>query len=545
MTPKKKDTIVKGVIAVFVLFLVVSIFSNSGPKLDKALKKQAKAVPDLIDAAASRIDQAQNKYNRLKTSKDFSQVRAFAEKENWDNKFQDARTALDRAGSLYKTDLKPLVKTNTPEVAGPVKEKIKQIKAVIADAQTLSQTPAQRFSDIKNTIANAEPLNQAAQNQADRISRIVGALQTGAVAKALTDFPDLAEKINARMAPAEQLAEQSSTHLDIVTAQFANHEGGKPTDYAAFTDSSQTLAANLIKAQSLDKKIRGQMDQLYTSYTKILKDMKEDYYVTIKRESWDERSDYYDPRFATFTRQVSPEAYEILTSDSIDTIASITAGFTGSKFSNQVGNAWDELQINPTDQWPGRGHNAASFWVEDSREAYYHKYILEKDGETKDTEWEKVSADVYDADQEFLGMAVLAKPYGTFEEDRLTQAAPPGMAYVGNSKYGEWKEDDKGDRFWSWYGRYSFFSTLFFFPPSYFYYNSWYGWHNNYRHSRPYFGAARNGSRTYGTYGSAVKRSPKFQNTNFAKSGGFKSQTASVRGAGPNLRGGGPKSKGK
>ncbi len=544
MTPEKKDTIIKGVIAVFVLFLAVSIFSNSGPKLDKALKKKAKAVPDLIDAAASGIDRTRKKYNRLKDSKDFSQVRVFAQKENWDNRFQEAGAALDRAGSLYETDLKPLIKKNTPEVAESVKEKIKQIKAVITEAQTLSQTPAQRFSDIKNTIADAESLNRTAHNQAGQISQIATTLKTGIAAKALSDFPDLTEKINARLAPAEQLAEQSSTDLDIVTAQYKNHANGLTADYAAFTDSSQALAKNLDKARSLDEKIRGQMGQLYTSYTKILKDMKEDYSVTIKRESWDENSDFYDPRFASFTREVSAETYEKLTSDSLDTIAEITSGFTGSRFSNHVGKGWDELQINPTDQWYG-GHNAASFWVEDAREAFYHKYILEKDGETKETGWEKVSPDIYDADLEFLGMAVLAKPYGTFEKDRLTQAAPPGMAYVGNSKYGEWKEDDKGDRFWSWYGRYSFFSTLFFFPPTYYYYNSWYGWHNNYRYSRPYFGSSRNGSRTYGTYGSAVKQSPKFQNTNFAKSGGFKSQTASVRGAGPNLRGGGPKSKGK
>jgi hypothetical protein len=544
MTPQKKDTIVKGVIAVFVLFLVVSIFSNSGPKLDKALKKQAKAVPDLIDAAESRIDKTHDKYKRLKASKDFSMVQTYAEKENWDNRFKEAKTALDRASNLYKTDLKPLIKENTPEVEGPVKQKIKQIKAVISEAETLSQTPAQRFSDIRKTIANADELNKTAQTRADRISQIVTLLETGVVAKALADFPGLAEKINARLAPAKQLAEKSRTHLDMVTAQYTRHANGQSADYAAFTDSSQALAQNLDEAQAFDKKIHDQMGQLYTSYTKILKDMKEDYYVTIKRESWDERSDFYDPRFATFTRQVSPEAYEILTSDSINTIAEITSGFTGSKFSNQVGSAWDELHLNPTDQWHG-GHNAASFWVEDAREAYYHKYILEKDGETKETGWEKVNANVYDANLEFLGMAILAKPYGTFEEDQLTQAAPPGMAYVDNPKYGEWKEDDKGDRFWSWYGRYSFFSTLFFFPPTYYYYNSWSGWHNNYRYNRPYFGAARNGSRTYGTYGSAVKRSPKFQSTNFAKSGGFKSQTASVRGAGPNLRGGGPKSKGK
>jgi hypothetical protein len=287
------------------------------------------------------------------------------------------------------------------------------------------------------------------------------------------------------------------------------------------------------------------MAQLYTSYTKILKDMKEDYFVTIKRESWDENSDYYDPRFATYQRQVSPELYEALIAEDLDTIATITAGFTGSKFSSKIGDRWKELAINPAEHWPGRGHNAAAFWVEDSREAYFHKYLLEQEGETRETDWEPVEPDVYDANFEYLGMAILAKPYGVFEEDRDVQAAPPGMAYVGNDKYGEWKTDSSGNSFWSWYGKYALFSMLFNSRPSYYGYNSWNGWNSGYRNSRPYFGKTQNGFQQYGTSGTAVKQSPGFQSSNFARTGGFRSQTASVRGAASGLRGGGPNNKGK
>jgi len=273
--------------------------------------------------------------------------------------------------------------------------------------------------------------------------------------------------------------------------------------------------------------------------------MKEEYFVTIKRESWNENSDYYDPKFVTFQREVSDELYAVLTDDKTGAIASIAAGFTGSRFSSNIGDLWKELSINPGEQWPGRGHNAASFWVEDSKEAYFHKYILEENGETRETDWEKVDERFYDANLEYLGMAILAKPYGMFEQDRLIQAAPPGMAYVGNSKYGEWKKDNSGNQFWSWYGKYALFSMLFNSRPSYYSYNSWHGWNNNYRNSRPYFGKTQNGFQQYGTSGTFVKQSPGLQGTNFAKSGGFKSQAPSVRGAGANLRGGGPKSKGK
>lgn len=524
---------------------LVLILSNCGGGLPKEMKNEAKAIPNAIKTGKSQVDKHNEKYKSLTKSSEFKDVEPFALKENWNQKFQLAHTELSRAKDLYGKDLKPLISKNKPELAPQVKQQITRIKKVIQDAEALSRYPFSRFSKIKKAIQTADSLNSQSKDNVKQIRRIVSEIKTGPMEKALADFPDLTEKINTRFAPLSQLEEQSLNHLNVVTAEYKRHTAGSNADYAAFTDSTEALTSGLEQAKTLETKFTKEMAQLNSSYTKILKDMKEEYFVTIKRESWNENSDYYDPRFATFQREVSPELYEALTADNLDAIAAIKAGFRGSKFSSNIGNKWKELSINPAEQWAGRGHNAASFWVEDSKEAYFHKYMLEENGETRETDWEPVDASFYDANLEYLGMAILAKPYGVFEQDRLVQAAPPGMAYVGNSKYGEWKKDNTGNQFWSWYGRYAFFSMLFNSRPSYFGYNSWSGWNNNYRNNRPYFGKTQNGFPKYGTSGTFVKQSPTFQNTNFAKSGGFKSQTASVRGAGANLRGGGPKSKGK
>ncbi|MCK5696009.1 MAG: hypothetical protein KAH62_05345 [Desulfobacula sp.] len=544
MIHKRKHLLMGFIITLTIAGLMV-VLVGCGGGLPKALKNEAKAIPGAIKTGESQVDKHKDKYKSLKKSSEFKDVERFAKKENWDQKFQLAHDELKRAKKLYDKDLKPLISKNKPELAPLVKQQITRIKKIIQDAEGLARYPVLRFSRIKKTIYNVRSLQLRAKNDADNISRIAKQIKTGPVAKANTDFPDLSEKINARFAPLSKLETQSREHLSVVTAVYNNHTAGSTADYAAFTDSIEALVSGLEQAKILEIKLTEEMAQLYSSYTKILKDMKEEYFVTIKRESWNENSDYYDPRFATFHRQVSPEAYEALTEDNLDTIAAITAGFTGSKLSNKIDGVWKELSINPTEQWPGRGHNAASFWVEDAKEAYSHKYILEENSETKETGWEKVDASFYDANFEFLGMAILAKPYGVFEKDQLTQAAPPGMAYVGNSQYGEWKQDNTGNRFWSWYGKYALFSTLFGLRPSYYSYNSWNGWNNNYRHQKPYFGKTQKGFQKYGTSGTVLKKSPGFQSTTFAKSGGFKSQTASVRGAGVNLRGGGPKSKGK
>ncbi len=524
---------------------LVAILAGCGAGLPKELKKEAQAIPGAVKTGKSRVDNHKKQYETLAALSEFKAIEPFAVKENWTHKFQLAHDELTRAKTLYDKDLSPLVDKNKPELVPQVKQQIIRIKKVLQNAEDLSRYPMSRFSKIRDTIENAAGLHSRAKKDAEQIILIATGFKTGSMAKAIADFPDLTEKINTRFAPLSKLERESRDHLSVVTAQYNRHTAGSTADYAAFTDSVESLDSSLELAKTLEAKLTGEMAQLYSSYTKILKDMKEEYFVTIKRESWNENSDYYDPRFATFQRQVSPEAYETLTADNLDTIAAISAGFAGSRFSSQIGDLWKELSIKPTEQWQERGHNAASFWVENSREAYFHKYMLEENGDTRETDWEKVDASFYDANLEYLGMAILTKPYGVFEQDRLTQAAPPGMAYVGNSKYGEWKQDNTGNQFWSWYGKYAFFSSLFFFPPSYFHYNSWNSWNNNYRYQKPYFGKTQNGSRKYGTSGSYVRQSPKFQSTNFAKSGGFKSQATSVRGAGAGLRGGGPKSKGK
>ncbi len=447
---------------------LISFLTGCGGGLPKEIKNQVKAVPDTIKKAESKIKNHKDNYNRLSSSSDFKPVEKFAKKETWIDKFDAAQGQIQRANKVYYQELKPLLKKNKPELSVQITQQIKRIKQILTDAEKLAQYPALRYAKIKSIIENADQFESQSKKNAKQIDTISNTVKAGVLAKALQDFPDLSKKINTRFAPLSDIERKSTNDLTIVKREFSNHLSNSNPDYASFLDHSEALDTNLNEITLLEKSFTKDAKQLYTSYTKILHDMKEDLFVTIKRESWDERSDYYNPKFATFQRQVSPETYEVLTSDKVETIGQITASWGSPKFKTGIPEIWKTLNINPSEQWPGRGHNSASFWVEDSNEAYYHKYMLEQDGETKETGWEKVDASFYDANLEFLGMAILAKPYGVFESDQLKEAAPPGMAYVGNSQYGEWKKDNSGNQFWSWYGKYALFSSLFFFPPSYY-----------------------------------------------------------------------------
>ncbi|MCF8091726.1 MAG: hypothetical protein K9K21_09150 [Desulfotignum sp.] len=538
----------RGPVSLFIsLLLMVAVIglSGCGGGLPKNIRENAQNLSADIQAAEKIIKDQREKFQALTRSPAFSRIQPTAQKENWAGRLTEAGHTLARAREIYDKDLGTLLKKNRPESAVEAQQRILQVKKTLQEARELSKAPLRRYTAITDAMENMADYHGQAAADFNRISRSIQDLKSGAFEKALADFPGSSSNIRTRFTPFLNIEQKSTRHLAVVNTQFERYAGNGDGDIAAFTDSSAALRQTAQNISKMAQEAQKDFQQLYQSYTKVLKDMKIAYHVTVKRESWDENANYYDPRFVTFHRKVPADLYEQVTADNVDTIAEITAGFMGSKLVNRIGSAWNKLNIDPTENWPGRSHNAAAFWVDDAAETYFHKYLLEENGETSETGWEQVDESVFDANLEHLGMAILAKPYGVFENDRLTEAAPPGMAYVGNSEYGEWRRDESGNRFWSWYGRYALFSSLFFFPPHYYGYGAWSGWHNDFRHKKPYYGKTSNGMRQFGTSGSLVKKSPLFQNTHFAKSGGFKAQAASVRGAATGLRGGGPKGKGK
>jgi len=527
------------------LLLVLVSLTGCGKGLPDDVKKMAKAVPDNIEAAQKEVEKTQKQFASLKKSENFKPVAVYAQREDWDQYFAKANQELVRAREINKKELVPLLKKNKPEFAPQVLTQTERINQVIQVARQQAKGPINRFLRIREAMDNTDDIQANAGSISKKISTRVADLQNGPVAKALDTFPDSMDKINARFAPFLKISQDTTSRLQVIDKEYAAYKSKEKPDFASFIDNADGLSHDFKTLEQTQPVFERDLDQLYESYTKVLQDMKADYHVTIKRESWNENSDYYNPKFATFQRQVSPSIYDSLTENELETVAALAPGFSGLRFSSKIGDTWKQLDINPTAQWPARDHNAASFWLENTKEVYYHKYLKEENGETSETDWTKVDPSFYEQNLEFLGMAILSKPYGVFEQDRVTQATPPGMAYVGNDKYGEWKKDNSGSSFWSWYGRYALFSHLFFFPSSSFGYGGWNSWNNGYRNQQPYFGKTQNGNQRYGTRGNFVKQSPKYQSSNFSKTGGFKSQSASVRGASSKLRGGGPKAKGK
>lgn len=534
----------KNILSIFIVFFF--FVTGCAEKLPKDLKKQAKAVPNRIEEAKVFVERNKDKYMKLTEKREFILIKTIALKENWQENFKLADNHINNANKVYAL-LKPLIKKNRAQNSLKVHELINKVDKNIQMSTALCLSIFERFVKISSAIKNIDSLAPKANQSTKKIIAIVDETKKNSRDKAIKDFNDSTKKIEALFGPLQKLADKSHYSLQIVTKEHKKHKDKTNPDYAAFADHALGILSNLELIKQYKEDFTKRIEELYQSYTKILFDMKIEYFVTIQRESWNERSDFYNPESINFYRKISQKAYEVVTKDNIDSIATIKSGFTGTKFLNYIPKSvWEELSINPIEKWPrNKGHNSASFFVQSTELKYFHKYLIEKNSEKQETNYQEVDQSFYEANLEYLGMAILVKPYGVFEKDRQTKASPPGMAYVGNSKYGEWKKDDTGNRFWSWYGRYAFFSSLFFFPPSYYYYNSWYGWNNHYRNRKPYFGTNAKGTRKYGTSGSYTKRSPRFQSSAFVKSGGLKTQSASMKRSSAKFRGRGPKKRGK
>lgn len=179
---------------------------------------------------------------------------------------------------------------------------------------------------------------------------------------------------------------------------------------------------------------------------------------------------------------------------------------------------------------------------------FMHKYkvVYQQDSsstpEKFETEWEQVSKDYFKKHESDLGMELVSKgPDGKINRS----VSPAGYgAYVGNSKYGEWKTNESGQSFWSFYGKYMFMQSMFGMFWGGPVYRSYYSdWRGNYYGSRPYYGPRGN---SYGTNSRNMQKTrPDFyqrrkQKNGFSARSGRRSRSSSrYGGSSYRSRGGG------
>ncbi|HIE42362.1 MAG TPA: hypothetical protein EYP95_03885 [Nitrospinaceae bacterium] len=143
--------------------------------------------------------------------------------------------------------------------------------------------------------------------------------------------------------------------------------------------------------------------------------------------------------------------------------------------------------------------------------SYYHQYRVDIGEQKSVRSFKEVDKNFYNKNGPYLGMALAGKT----ADGKITNTPfPNGYQYVGNSQYGQWRQNSSGGSMWEFYGKYMLMSQVMNwggFGLSRNHYNDYSSFN---RSGRPYYGPKRE----YGTSGTVTKKQkPDFFKRKMAK----------------------------
>ncbi len=512
----------------------------SGCGLPDEVVKQAESLGSRIDREAEAVDTKAGELERFIEDEDRDWLRPYQEREDWARSFAEARSEIGHARGLFAAEVAPRLEADRADDEAALREQLTRVRGSLDRAVELAREPARRAAFLQDVRDRAPELVRDGERALAEARSASRALATE-VDRAARDYPLKAEDLAGRLAAVERTTAEASDSQEVAEREL-RAMGRGDADLAQLGDSAVAVVAAAATVASRDAEVRQKISELYRSYSKTLIDMKEVGTIEIGRTSWNESYDFPRETEVRFKVQVSPEDLESFEAWGDRPIAKLSSFFGRVSLNVAIDRRlWDSLRIDPRTRMP-RGDDSAEFWVGESTALYHHRYTIVEGSESRETDWEQVSEETYEEHYDDLGMDIVAKPYGMYEDETLREAAPPGMAYVGNPKYGKWENDAQGRRHWSFGQSFLFYHLMFGGRRHHYYYNDW----NHYRGNRAGGWYGRDPARaTYGTYGSRTRDSSRYASTGFARGGGFRRADRSVRGAGSRGRGGGPGGGGK
>jgi hypothetical protein len=519
------------------LLLAIGVVLACG--LPAVVKEQAGNIPGQIEQAQTRVGKVQADFEKYRQGDEYKEfLEVYGQRENWSANFTKALARVDDARGILEKKVQPLIEQNDKQTVDAVRVELKRITEALREARTLAAEPGQRMEFLKEARQEGPEWVKAATVELAELQLLYTDL-SAVVKTAQTDHPDKMDDLTGRLGQSKQLYEQAVKQLESAQTELGNDV----PDYALLGDGCKIVANNLAVIKDQDKALRARIAELGQSYSRRLVDMNIEYFVQVGRTSWSNKYDYPTEHEYTYSpRQVNEEGYGFFAPLIDKPIVAYTRGWTG--WGQRIGidkNRWNALEIDWQERWP-RGDDDSEFRIDDTPTSFFHKYVDIRNGVETKGDWQKVSEEVYDANEENLGMTIISKPYGQYEEEVSLVASPAGMDKVGNPRYGRWETGPDGRRRWSFLETYAFYHLIFGGRRHYYYHDNWTGWRRDYRGRKPYYGPATDPAR-YGTYSNNTRQS--YAGSTFAKRGGFRTQAPSTRAAGTATRGRGPGGRGK
>lgn len=516
-----------------------------GCGLPDPLREQAEQLSAEIEATRTAVQERAEAYTAFSASDEFEFFEPYAEQGRWAEALDQAQQLVEAADSAYRQPISVLLEEDRSADAATLGSALLRVQQRLAEARQRAAGPAEGRHFIETARDSASAWVREGTARLDATDAPLDSLGP-VVTKAGEDFPQKTDDLQQRWTTLTRARDSLAAWLTAAGRVEAASADGRTADYAALAGAIASIRATHGELVAASTDLESRAGQLYRSYSRVLVDMRQEFFVEVSRTSWDNGSDAQtETNYIYPARHVSLEVYEYLLSrPADDVLAEYDDGLFGDRRSVRIEpEIWQALEVDWKARWPDAAHDAAGYWLGTSSTRGYHRYLMLENGDSTVTDWVEVDGDTYASHIDHLGMAILAKPYGLYEDETITSASPPGMAYVGNPRYGEWRESG-GRSTWHWIGQYAFMAALLGGSPFHFGRSDWNCWQGYRSRGQAYYGCGGN-TPVYGTWGRMTRGSPRYRGTTFAGRGGFRRPAPSVRSAGPIGRGRGPAGGGK
>jgi hypothetical protein len=528
-------------------------------------KQRAETVKQSLASLAASLEQERSSFQKIETADAalWEFILPYATREGWSAKFDAVGSDIAGLQATFDRDAKPILDANKEETDGTLIAVLAGIEQNIDPLQTSIKFVKDRINLLRTGKEQAPAWIETSRGHVASLDAAIAALPS-VIAETKTAFAERAGDIDMRFAPLSKLVADAHASLTTAEAQFASHSQGGETDYAVFADSVKSIEAAVGQFATEDAEYREDLKSLYEDNTVVLRDMKIEFLAQVGRTSWHEGESEWPTETEHLYNPVSiSEAdFEYLSKladgdwngqqGSIGLHAwGIFSGWETKSYIDQ--GVWDRLKVVADNPPLPPGDNMAGFWLAELEPVYFHKYATVSGTNVTEGDWEEVDDFEYGQYADSFGMAIESKPLGRFSDEAIEEPTPVGMEMVGDDRYGEWKQDPAtGNTFWHYYGQYAFINGLlggngpFYSQADYNNYRSWkeerrnnaaagtYGWYGSDR-TKP----------TYGSSGSHTTKTASYAASPFAKSGGAKTISPSLRDAGISARSRGPGAGGK
>ncbi|MDH5424731.1 MAG: hypothetical protein OEY29_07060 [Gammaproteobacteria bacterium] len=539
--------------------LISSFFLTACSGLSDGVVQSIENIPDQLVRHNDFIVAKKTEFDQLGSHQEWLFFKPYLEKEGWEENFAKSKEFLAAADTLYQSKIIPIMDRDDPNEDTAARIQLRLFEIELEKSRQAALYPEQRIAFLINVRDTASVIHEKAQREFDQLIALAKKL-TKRANNVSSDYAHKKDDVTEKLNVLNSLLEKASASSKQINYQFSKLSAD--IDYASFGDEAVALSKTLADTTDYQNKINEKFDELYKSYTKILADQRIEYFVVIGRASWCEGEYCGDGTTGYYPAvMIDEKLFEYFDSLQTDTIANLSSSWGRQNFKLNVPKAvWDALRIDKKWNWP-RGDDYAEYWIEKIYTNTFHRYVEVVNEQMTEGEWIAVKEDDFWSQFDNLGMAILTKPYGYYEEDALKDAQPVGMATIakplmtnglatGSNQYGEWRNEN-GRSFWHYYGMYSFFNALTGRPR---YYYDDYNSYRSHRRGSPYYGRANE----YGTWGSSTYDNGRYRDSDFARRNPADIQAArsgksqrssraqsSIRGAGESSRSRGPAGGGK